>query len=202
MTRQAITQEQAVTAYLSGLSLTQVGEKYGCNRVTVANRLRDAGVKARTVSESLKGRSITWAEKIGAAGRKRKASAETRAKISASRIRLKFVPCNKGKRKSTHPNDITWGKKGSEHWNWKGGISSENIRLRQSSEYKAWRDAVFVRDNWTCQKCGKRGGILEADHIKLFSQYPELRFVVDNGRTLCKTPCHSEETRSSLYGTK
>jgi hypothetical protein len=198
MTRQSLTKEQAATSYLSGLSLTQVGNKFGCSRDTVANRLRDAGVKLRTLSESLKGRSITWAAKIGSAGCGRKLSAEARAKISASSVGR--TPWNKGKRKVTHPNDILYGKSGSDHWNWKGGISSENIRIRNSSEYKAWRDAVFARDNWTCQKCGQRGGILEADHIKLFSQYIELRFVVDNGRTLCKTPCHSEETRKSIYG--
>ena len=37
--------------------------------------------------------------------------------------------------------------------------------------------------------CGQVGGYLEADHIKPFSLYPELRFELSNGRTYCK-PCH------------
>jgi len=33
------------------------------------------------------------------------------------------------------------------------------------------------------------GGVLHADHIERWSENEELRYVVDNGRTLC-VPCH------------
>lgn len=63
-------------------------------------------------------------------------------------------------------------------------------------EYRLWREAVFKRDDWTCVWCFKRGGDLEADHIKSFANHPELRFVLDNGRTLC-IPCHK---KTDTYG--
>jgi len=82
-------------------------------------------------------------------------------------------------------------RKGKNSPFWRGGISKINKDIRHSLEYRIWREAVFERDNYTCQNCKKRGGYLEADHIKPFSLYIELRFVVSNGRTLCKK-CHKE----------
>ena len=58
-------------------------------------------------------------------------------------------------------------------------------------EYKLWRKAVFERDNYTCIWCGYKGNKLQADHIKPFADYPELRFAIDNGRALC-VDCHKK----------
>ena len=63
--------------------------------------------------------------------------------------------------------------------------------FRKSEEYKNWRMRVFERDDFKCQVCGKVGGELNAHHIKEFSKYPELRFKVDNGITLC-VKCHKK----------
>ena len=48
---------------------------------------------------------------------------------------------------------------------------------------------VFERDDYTCQMCGARGVDLQVDHIQSWSEYVELRFNMDNCRTLC-AKCH------------
>jgi 5-methylcytosine-specific restriction endonuclease McrA len=61
---------------------------------------------------------------------------------------------------------------------------------RNSADYRDWRTAVYQRDDYTCQRCNKRGGHdLHAHHIKGWTRYPSLRFNLANGVTLCH-PCH------------
>ena len=80
--------------------------------------------------------------------------------------------------------------------NWRGGKSEESQLIRGRMEYKEWRHAVFSRDNWTCQDCGKRGGqTINAHHIKEFAKHVDLRFEVSNGITLCE-PCHQKRHMS------
>ncbi len=85
--------------------------------------------------------------------------------------------------------------RGENHPNWRGGITSVDEKIRKSKEYKKWRLSVFKRDNYTCQVCGEKGNI-NADHIKPFALFKELRFDVNNGRTLC-VECHR---KTPTYG--
>lgn len=68
----------------------------------------------------------------------------------------------------------------------------EEGRDRNSKEYKQWRNKVFQRDDYTCNKCHKRGGKIQAHHIKPWALYIDDRFNVDNGITLCNE-CHRQE---------
>lgn len=80
--------------------------------------------------------------------------------------------------------------RGESGHNWRGGVTPDNRAGRTGLEYRAWREAIFARDNWTCQKCFRRGGItIHAHHIKEFAKHPELRNELSNGLTLCKD-CH------------
>lgn len=112
-------------------------------------------------------------------------------------------PSNKGKKfTQEHRRKIGLANKGKSrnigenHWNWQGGKTSWIRRLRISKEYILWRTAVFMRDDYICQFCRKRGGKLQADHIKPLSRYPELGLAIDNGRTLCEN-CHRQ---TDTYG--
>ena len=88
--------------------------------------------------------------------------------------------------------------KGEKSPAWKGGKTKESKLRRTCSEYRKWRTAVFERDNYTCQRCGKSDNTLEAHHIKEQSQFPELIYDVDNGLTLCHE-CHK---LTDNYGNK
>jgi 5-methylcytosine-specific restriction endonuclease McrA len=80
---------------------------------------------------------------------------------------------------------------GEKHWNWKGGITPKNARLRGNEQYKQWRIAVFRRDWFTCQRCGSVGKNLRAHHIQPWSKHPLLRYVISNGITFCRD-CHDD----------
>ena len=80
---------------------------------------------------------------------------------------------------------------GEKHHNWKGGVSSESQKQRDTLEYNEWKLAVYSRDRGICQLCGKRcdNKNIVAHHLKSFNEYPEERFNVNNGITLCRS-CH------------
>ena len=74
--------------------------------------------------------------------------------------------------------------RGNNHWNWQGGKPRTRKEMN-TIEYKTWRKQVFERDDYTCQKCGERGKVINAHHIKPWKDFVELRYDVSNGITLC-----------------
>lgn len=79
-------------------------------------------------------------------------------------------------------------KRGEKHHCWKGGVD-ESSNWRGRIEWKLWREAVFLRDDFTCQKCLEKGGRLHPHHIKTFKENIDCRFAIDNGITFCEK-CH------------
>lgn len=85
---------------------------------------------------------------------------------------------------------ISAGLQGIPYEEWKDFIYNQNDE-RLSLEARQWRSDVLERDNNTCQICYQHGGDLNAHHIRRWIDYPELRYDIDNGITLC-VDCHFE----------
>lgn len=81
---------------------------------------------------------------------------------------------------------------GADNPNWKGGITTQN-RMERNKFKREIQKTVFERDNYICQLCGNRGGYLQVDHIQPWAEYIDLRFSVENCRTLCQE-CHYKIT--------
>lgn len=166
-------------------------------------------------SMNFSGRKITWTDKISAAlkGRKCEWTRTPEYREAMSKVmRGKPGPIPKGsklpqawrqKMSDAHKGHHRGGwklsvktrqlmsdsRKGERSHFWRGGITPENRLIRTTAEYGAWRESVFGRDDYACQICGKRGVVLHAHHIRPFAEFPDLRFEVSNGQTLC-LPCH------------
>lgn len=98
------------------------------------------------------------------------------------------------KNRLAHLGQVPWNKgkavekiRGPNHWNWKGGVSLDARAERRSRRIKTWRKDVLRRADYVCELCGDPAQ--EADHIKPFCSFPDLRYDVTNGRALCHS-CH------------
>jgi len=80
---------------------------------------------------------------------------------------------------------------GENNVNWNGGTTAPLIKERGSRRYKAWRNGVFARDDYTCQRCSTKGGYLHAHHMSGFAECEIKRYLTSNGVTLCRD-CHYE----------
>ena len=109
----------------------------------------------------------------------------------------KGVHLNTGRTHFKKGNKGYWfGKKrpnmsGENNSRWQGGLTPTDELARNTLEYKVWKLEVYKRDKGVCRFCGIRcnNKTIVAHHLKLFRDFPELRFVVDNGITLCRS-CH------------
>lgn len=162
------------------------------------------------ISAALKGRakptrSVAHCKALSRGHKGKRTSAETRRKMSeAHKARYQKDPtlakrCGEALKLSLagktrkHSSVPLLGRRfpergGPKHHNWKGGITAENTKDRRRFQ-KSYQPKVFLRDSYTCQVCEVTGGYLQVDHIKPWAEFPELRFDLNNCRTLCMA-CH------------
>lgn len=149
-------------------------KRYWGDRRSTTEIAAEVGCGSRSVALWLKRHGIpargTGAEK----GHKRNDSEECRQKMSLSAIGKRIGPANP---------------------NWRGGIQTRHPE-RGRYRAKMWAKAVKDRDGWACTKCGSTDN-LHAHHKKRWRDYPDLRYDLDNGITLCH-PCHERAHGSKV----
>lgn len=69
-------------------------------------------------------------------------------------------------------------------------INKKKTDIRGTKLYKAFRDRILKRDNYSCVECGCKDR-LQVHHIKEASNFPDLVMDENNVITLCIT-CHSK----------
>lgn len=82
------------------------------------------------------------------------------------------MPCYAKKKRGKYCSKKCYGQwrsttiRREKHPNWKGDncIAPIAKRIKWSDKYKDWRSKIFIRDDFTCQDCGVRGGELHPHH--------------------------------------
>ena len=185
--------------YIKELKSTrEIAKILGCSSSAVINWLKKYEIPTRTISESnhnyfkYKGGKKIQSEKV------KKDWENDKYRNLQSKIKKELFK-NNPELKIQHSAKM----QGIDISEWNGFAELETRRIRKSLDYKNWRNEVFKRDDYTCQCCGKRGGVLHAHHLESFSDNPDLRFDISNGITLCEN-CHSPNKIGSfhnIYGT-
>ena len=132
-----------------------------------------------------KGRKIWNKGMIGfRTGKRKPHSEEAKLKMSINR-KNKYSAWNKGLKM---PDNFGEKFRGKNHYAWNPNREAvrKNRRDNKNADYHLWARSVKRRDGWKCkinnhECCGK----LEAHHILPWSKFPELRYEINNGITLC-----------------
>jgi hypothetical protein len=134
------------------------------------------------MSQIMKGRKISWADKISKAKKGKKQTEEHKQALRKTKTKteklLNYWNSKKGTKQSEETNQkrskamkgrkntwligkTPWNKgksleaiKGKNHWNWKGGVSFDRSPLRYGDDWDKIRLVIYRRDGFVCQDCG------------------------------------------------
>ena len=197
--------------HINGLSFLQISKEVGINFKTLWYWLRKFGIIAPNQGLSfakLKEREVIdykkrdWLYKEYIVKRKSIKQIAKEQKKTIHIIHYWLIKNGIERRDDIEENRKRWA--GKNNPNWKGGTTKLRDRIRNSKKYRRWRKSVFERDNYTCQKCKKRGGKLCVHHKKSFAdilaKLTKNYFVImrnnelwnrENGETQC-IKCHKK----------
>ena len=142
--------------------------------------------------KGLQSHSEETKKKISNSMKGKERSDEHRKNLSIAFTGRKHTDATKKKLSDYFKKHCTIGR-GENNPNYKhgNGYINEMDKVRKSIQYIIWRNAIYSKNGFICQKCKNLGGKLVAHHIQNFAQWPELRFAIDNGITLCWN-CHKK----------
>ena len=133
-------------------------------------------------------------------GKHWKCSGETKKRMSEAKkgknphlwskeSRKKLSEARKGKKLSEETKKkIGEACKGIKNWSWIKDRTKlgKNEKKHLDGQYRDWIIEVRKRDKWKCRLLsGECKGRLETHHIFNWVDYPELRYIINNGITLC-----------------
>lgn len=153
----------------------------------------DLPLRNKRVSEGLKkyfANNTEARERLAKLRVGKKANLDTRIKLSRAHKGLKntlghkMMDESKKRMSEAHQKRISLGLWKNQH----GGIKRYNGTLKKSSKnHEKWSKQVKDRDKWVCRIADVNcDGRLEAHHILPWSKYPELRYQINNGITVCQ----------------
>jgi transposase len=190
-----------------GLTIREISTVLGSSPSTIGRRLRSFGIERRNpgIAHFEKLDDKEWlhhlylVEKLSAKSIGEKIGADQRTVVSwLEKHNIPRRPPG-GQLKGTKMSIESRGKMskakkgkyfGSDNPNWKGNKVRPELRERRSHIARKWRGLVLERDDFNCQVCGSSDK-LHVHHILPFKNYPQRRWDLNNGVTLCVL-CHEK----------
>lgn len=147
--------------------------------------------RKRKISLANKGRVFTdeHKSKLSLARTGKKLTEETKVKMSMAKKGNYYTKGKHWKLSEETKRKIGESIRGEKHYLWikDRKLLKTGINRRYDTQYKYWMLAVKKRDGWKCKIANENCmGRLEAHHILPWKDYPELRYEINNGITLCQ----------------
>jgi len=177
----------------------EIASLFGCTSGCILRKMNKYNIQRRTKSDIQKDRITDGKAAISLNAlsryqkfRKGKSWEELYGEVRAKLAKEKFIKLRTGiKLSEAHKQNIKINsifKEGTENPNWRGGKTYRRYHDMNHSEWYKLRNQILLRDNYTCQKCGKDKCELDIHHKIPY------RYTNDNSPsnliTLCKS-CHS-----------